>query len=68
MSRTPHIGANGATLTLAFYHADADGNIPKMLNTSQTVFILGRRMETTDFADDTDPQKLGSLEGRPSSR
>jgi RHS repeat-associated protein len=36
LSRTAHTGANGSTLTHAFYHADANGNITKMVNSSQT--------------------------------
>ena len=36
LSRTAHTGANGVTLTHAFYHADANGNITKMVNASQT--------------------------------
>jgi RHS repeat-associated protein len=35
LSRTAHTGANGVTLTHAFYHADANGNITKMIDNSQ---------------------------------
>ncbi len=36
LSRTAHTGANGVTLTHAFYHADANGNITKLVNSSQS--------------------------------
>lgn len=36
LSRTAHSGANGATLTHAFYHADANGNITKLIDGSQS--------------------------------
>ena len=35
LSRTAHSGANGATLTHAFYHADANGNVTKMIDATQ---------------------------------
>lgn len=35
LSRAAHSGANGATLSHAFYHADANGNITKMIDASQ---------------------------------
>ncbi|MBI1842230.1 MAG: hypothetical protein HYR88_15450 [Verrucomicrobia bacterium] len=35
LSRTAHTGANGATLTHAFYHADANGNVTKLVDASQ---------------------------------
>ena len=35
LSRTAHTGANGVTLTHAFYHADANGNITKMVDAAQ---------------------------------
>ena len=35
LSRTAHTGANGVTLTHAFYHADGRGNVTKMVDASQ---------------------------------
>ncbi len=36
LARTAHSGANGATLTPAFYHADGNGNVTYLLKLDQT--------------------------------
>ena len=37
LARTAHSGANGVTLTTAFYHADGNGNVTYLLKLDQTV-------------------------------
>lgn len=37
LARTAHTGANGVTLTHAFYHADGNGNITHLINPDRTL-------------------------------
>lgn len=36
LARVAHSGANGATLTPAYYHADGNGNVTMLINAAQT--------------------------------